>query len=54
MNIVLYENNAPSQLAQWCCECPVPGRIQDQAGWGFEQSGLEGGILTCSRGVETR
>ena len=31
------------QVAQQGCGCPLPGSIQGQAGWGFEQPGLEGG-----------
>ena len=40
------------QVAQWGCECPLPGSIQGQAGQGFEQLGLEGGVPACSRGLE--
>jgi len=38
--------------AQICCECPLPGGIQGQAGWCFEQPGLEGGVPAYSRGLE--
>jgi len=31
---------------------PLCGSIQGQAGWGFEQPGLEGGVPTCSGGLE--
>ena len=31
---------------------PLPGSIQGQAGWGFEQPGLEGGVPAYSRGLE--
>ena len=31
---------------------PLPGSIQGQAGWGFEQSGLEGGVPVYSRELE--
>ena len=34
------------------CRCPIPGGIQGQAGWGFEQPGLEGGVPAYSRGLE--
>ena len=34
------------------CECPLPGNIQGQAGWGFEKPGLEGGVPAYSRGLE--
>ena len=30
----------------------LPGSIQGQAGWGFEQPALEGGVPAYSRGVE--
>jgi len=40
------------QVVQYGCRCPHPGSIQGQAGWGFEQPGLEGGIPAYSRGVE--
>jgi len=42
------------QAAQWGCGCPLPGSIQGQAGWGFEQPGLEGAILAYSMGVGAR
>ena len=29
-----------------------PGGVQGQAGWGFEQPGLEGGVPAYSRGLE--
>ena len=31
---------------------PLPGSIQGQAGWDFEQLCLEGGVPTYSRGLE--
>ena len=40
------------QVAQKGCECPLPGSIQGQAGWDFEQPGLEGGVPAYSRGLE--
>ena len=41
------------QVAQWGCECPLPGSVQGQAGWGCEQpSSLEGGVPAYSRGLE--
>ena len=30
----------------------LPGSIQGQAGWGFEQPALEGGVPAYSRGLE--
>jgi len=38
------------QVAQRVCGCPLLGSIQGQAGWGFEEPGLEGGVY--SRGLE--
>jgi len=32
----------------------LPGGIQGQAGWGFEQPGLVGGVPVYSRGVGMR
>jgi len=29
-----------AQVAQRSCGCPLPGSVQGQAGWGFEQPGL--------------
>jgi len=40
------------QVAHCGCECLLPGSIQGQAGWGFEQTGLEGGVPAYSRGLE--
>ena len=40
------------QAAQRGCGCPLPGSLQGQAGWGFEQPGLEGGVPAYSRGLE--
>ncbi|KAK4814803.1 hypothetical protein QYF61_027248 [Mycteria americana] len=31
---------ALEQVAQRSCGCPVPGSVQGQVGWGFEQAGL--------------
>ncbi|PKU46762.1 hypothetical protein llap_2921 [Limosa lapponica baueri] len=33
---------------------PIPGSVQGQAGWGFEQPALVGGVPTHGRGVGTR
>jgi len=35
------------------CGCPLPGSVQGQIGWGFEQPGLVEGIPARDRGVET-
>ena len=40
------------QGAQCGCECPLPGSIESQAGWGFKQPGIEGGIPAYSRELE--
>ena len=40
------------QVSQWGCRCPLPGSIQIQAGWSFEQPGLLGGVPAYSRGLE--
>uniref|UniRef100_A0A672UR20 Reverse transcriptase domain-containing protein n=1 Tax=Strigops habroptila TaxID=2489341 RepID=A0A672UR20_STRHB len=32
--------------------CPIPGSVQGQAGWGFEQPGLVEGVPACGRGLE--
>ena len=34
------------------CGCPLPGSTQGQAGWCFEQSGLEGGVPAYRKGLE--
>ena len=44
---------ALAQTVQGSCGCPVPGHVQGQAGWGFGQPGLLGGIPAYGRGVET-
>ena len=51
-NLLLWGSWALEQVAQWGCGCPLPGSIQGQAGWGFEQPGLEGGVPAYSRGLE--
>lgn len=40
------------QVAYWGCECPPCGSIQGQVGWCCDQSGLEGGVPDCSRGLK--
>jgi len=35
-------------------DASLPGGVQGQAGWGFEQPGLVGGVPAYSRGVGTR
>jgi len=40
------------QVAQTGCGCPLPGRVQGQVRWDFEQPDLVEGIPTYGRGVE--
>ena len=40
------------QVAQQGCGCPLPDGVQGQAGWGFEQPGLAGGVPAYSRVLE--
>ena len=42
---------AIEQVAQRSCGCPLPGSVQGQAGWGFEQPGLGEGVPAHGRGV---
>ena len=46
--------NSYLRLAQWGCEFPLSGIVQGQAGWGFEQPGLEGRDPAYSRGIGMR
>ena len=39
-------------LAQRGCGCSLPGSVQGQAGWGFEQPGLVEGVPAHGRGLE--
>ena len=41
-------------VAQRGCGCLLPGGIQGQVGWGFEQPRLEGGIPAYSRVIGSR
>ena len=45
---------ALAQVARRGCGCPIPGSVQGQAGWGFEQPGLVEGVPARGRGVGTR
>ena len=50
--IIYYEGGEPlEQVTQIGCGCPLPGGIQDQAEWGFEQQGLEESVPAYRRGV---
>ena len=44
----------PEQVAQRSCGCPIPGSVQGQVGWGFEEPGLVEGVPAHGRGVGTR
>jgi len=44
---VRHWNRLPSEVVS----APLPGSIEGQAGWGFEQPGLEGGVPAYSRGL---
>ena len=43
---------ALAQVAQGGWGCPLPGSIQGQVGWGFDQLDLGGGVPAYSRGLE--
>jgi len=45
---------ALAQVAQRSCGCPLPGSVQGQAGWGFEQPGLVEGVPNYGSGAGTR
>lgn len=44
---------AVGHVAQRHCawKCPMPGTVQDQYGWGFEQFGLVEGVPDHARGI---
>jgi len=43
---------ALAQVVQRSCGCPLPGSVQGQVGWGFEQPGLVEGVPAHGRGLE--
>jgi len=43
---------ALEQLAQRSCSCPLPGSVQGQTEWGFEQPGLVEDVPAHGRGLE--
>ena len=53
---ILYSEGgeALDQVAQRSCGCPLPGSVQGQAGWGFEQPGLVEGVPAHGRGGWTK
>ena len=42
------------EVAQRGGRCPIPGNVQGQVGWGFEQLGLVEGVPAHGRGAGTR
>jgi len=40
------------QVAQRSCGCPIPGSVQGQAGWSFEQPSLVEAVPANGRGLE--
>jgi len=47
-------DDAMEQVAQRSCGCPLPGGVQRQVEWGFEQPGLVEGVPAHGRGVGAR
>jgi len=41
---------ALEQIAQRSCGCLLPGSVQGQVGWGFEQPGVVEGVPVHGRG----
>ena len=41
-----------NRLPRGVVDAPLPGSIQGQAGWGFKQRVVEGGVPAYSRGLE--
>ena len=56
MEEIFYNDGAETleEVAQRGCGCPIPGSVQGQVGWGFEQPGLVKNVPACGRGVGTR
>jgi len=52
MKFLYCEGDEMLRHIQRDCECPLPGSIQGQAGWSFEQPGLVGAVPAYSRGLE--
>jgi len=52
---ILYsEGGTVEQVVQRGCGCPLPQSTLGQAGWSFEQPGLERGVPAYSKGVGTK
>ncbi|PKU36866.1 hypothetical protein llap_12830 [Limosa lapponica baueri] len=43
-----------SDVTKLCGGCPIPGSVQGQVGWGFEQPGLVEGVPAHGTGVGIR
>jgi len=39
------------EVAQTSCGCSLPGSVQGQVGWGFEEPGLVEGVPAYGRGL---
>jgi len=48
---ILPREGGEAQAAQRSCGCPLPGRVQGQVGWVWEQPGLVEGVPACGRGL---
>ena len=46
-------SEALEQVSRRSCSCPIPGSIQGEVGWGFEQAGLVEGVPAHGREVGT-
>ena len=52
--ILHYEGGeALEQVAKWSCGYPLPGTVQGQVGWGFEQPDLVEDVSAHGRGGGT-
>lgn len=48
------EGEALQYVAQRACVCPIPGGVQVQVEWGFEQPGQEESVPSQCRAFGTR